>query len=130
VWAFALNGTIDQVAAPPPIQTKLPSPGGNTTIGQEVGGPTAQGGTWTFDGTVRTFDYRFEPIGVQVPVGTTLSWSNQGSVIHTATDSKQAWDTGDIRGGETKSITFDTVGVYNYNCIPHPWMIGRVTVIG
>jgi alcohol dehydrogenase (cytochrome c) len=128
VWAFSLNGTIDEVPAPPPIQTKLPAPGGNTRIGQEVGNTTTPGGTWIFNGTVRTFDYRFEPVGVQVPVGTTLSWSNEGAVIHTATDTKQAWDTGEIRAGETKSVTFDTAGTYTYNCVPHPWMIGKVTV--
>jgi quinohemoprotein ethanol dehydrogenase len=130
VIALSLNGTIDELASPPPIQTKLPAPTGNTQIGQEVGGPTALGGTWTFAGTVRTFDYRFEPVGVQVPVGTTLSWSNEGAVIHTATDDKQRWDTGEIRAGETKSITFDTAGVFTYNCVPHPWMIGQITVTG
>jgi plastocyanin len=128
VWAFSLNGTIDQVSSPPPIRTKMPAPAGNTKLGQQVGGPTAAGGGWTFEGTVRTFDYYFEPVGAQVPAGTTISWTNQGSVIHTATDSKQAWDTGEIRAGETKSITFGTVGTYDYNCVPHPWMIGRITV--
>jgi plastocyanin len=45
-----------------------------------------------------------------------------------ATDAKQAWDTGEIRAGKSQSVTFDTPGVYIYNCVPHPWMIGRVTV--
>ena len=90
--------------------------------------PTTLGGTWIFEGTVRTFDYRFDPVGVQVPVGTTLNWENHGSDIHTVTDSKQAFDTGDIRSGEVRSITFNSVGVFNYTCSPHPWMVGRVTV--
>jgi plastocyanin len=128
VWAFSLNGTLDEVASPPPIQTKMPTPTGNTKIGGEVGGPTAQGGAWIFEGTIRTFDYRFEPVGVQVTAGTTLSWSNEGAVIHTATDDKLGWDTGEIRAGEVKSITFNTPGVFTYNCVPHPWMIGKITV--
>ena len=128
VWAFSLNGTIDQVAAPPPIATKVASVTGNTRIGQEVGGPTTLGGTWIFDGTVRTYDYRFDPIGIQITAGTTITWSNLGSVIHTVTDSKQVFDTGDIRAGESKSISFDSPGVFNYVCSPHPWMVGRVTV--
>jgi plastocyanin len=93
-----------------------------------VGTATTAGGTWTFDGTIRTYDYRFEPLGISVPAGTTVSWSNQGSVIHTATDSKHAWDTGDIAPGDTKSVELDTPGVYTFNCVPHPWMIGQVTV--
>ena len=31
VWAFALNGTMDEVASPGPIQTKVATPGGNTS---------------------------------------------------------------------------------------------------
>ena len=121
VWAFALNGTIDQVAAPPPPASKVEAPGGTVRVGQEVGGgPTTLGGTWTFDGTVRMYNYRFEPAGVQVPVGTTLNWINDGDVIHTATDTMQAWNTGVVRAGETKSVTLDTAGVYDYNCVPHP----------
>jgi quinohemoprotein ethanol dehydrogenase len=128
VWAFSLNGTLDELPSPGPVQTKIPSPGGNTRIGQEVGGPTTLGGAWIFEGTIRTFDYRFDPVGVSVPRGTTLSWQNEGATIHTATDSKQAWNTGDIAAGETKSITFNAAGVYDYLCTPHPWMLGRVTV--
>jgi plastocyanin len=63
-----------------------------------------------------------------VPVGTTLSWQNTGAVIHTATENSGKWDTGDIASGETKSITFDTAGIYTYTCSPHPWMIGQVVV--
>jgi quinohemoprotein ethanol dehydrogenase len=128
VWAFSLNGTIDEVPSPGPIQTKVPVPGGTTKIGQTVGGPTTLGGTWTFEGNIKTLDYRFDPVGVSVPVGTTLTWTNEGAVSHTVTDDKQAFDTGDIRAGETKAITFNAAGVYTYICLPHPWMVGRVTV--
>jgi plastocyanin len=74
------------------------------------------------------FDYDFLPRRVTVPVGTTVTWRNTGSVIHTATDSKGRWNTGDISSGASGSVTFDTPGVYVYNCAPHPWMIGDVTV--
>ena len=130
VWAFSLNGTIDQVASPPPIDTKVTPP--NTTmvgLGKEVGTATTQGGTWIFDGTVRTYDYRFEPVGFNVPAGTTITWQNRGASIHTATEINNAWDTGDIPGGGgTASLTFATTGVYDYICKPHPWMIGRIVV--
>ena len=49
-------------------------------------------------------------------------------VIHTATDSKGAWNTGDIAPGESQSVKFDTAGTYTYNCSPHPWMFGQVIV--
>jgi plastocyanin len=65
---------------------------------------------------------------VQVPVGTTLTWKNDGAVIHTATAADASWDTGDISPGGTAAVTFGTAGTYNFNCTPHPWMLGRVIV--
>ena len=42
----------------------------------------------------------------------------------------QAWDSGQLNGGQSFSHTFDTPGDYTYFCIPHEslGMVGRVTV--
>jgi alcohol dehydrogenase (cytochrome c) len=128
VWAFSLNGTIDEVASPGPVQSKVPVPTANTRIGQEVGNAVTLGGTWIFDGTIRTLDFRFEPAGVIIDRGTTLTWNNMGSSIHTASDTKGAWDTGDFGAGESRAVTFNAAGTYDYLCKPHPWMIGRIQV--
>jgi quinohemoprotein ethanol dehydrogenase len=128
VWAFSLNGTIDELASPGPIQTKVTAPGGTIRIGQEVGNVQTLGGTWIFEGTVRTFDYRFDPPGVQVAAGTTLTWRNEGDNPHTATDNKGAWDTGEYGSGQSASLTFNSPGTYDYFCRPHPWMIGRLVI--
>ena len=63
-----------------------------------------------------------------IPVGTTLTWQNKGAVIHTATEQKGAWNTGDIPGGQSASITFEQAGTFLYSCSPHPWMLGEITV--
>jgi quinohemoprotein ethanol dehydrogenase len=129
VWAFSLNGLIDEVPSPGPVQTKATAGGGTVRLGQPVGNAaTTVGAGWIFEGTVQMQDYAFSPPGVTVPVGTTLSWTNTGSVVHTATENSRAWDTGDIPSGETRSITFNSAGTYNYTCSPHPWMLGRVVV--
>ncbi len=131
VWAFALNGSIDEIAAPPPIQTKASVGGALIHMGEMVGGVRAlvtTGGDVVFDGTISTEDYLFNPVRVGIPVGTTLTWNNRGSVIHTATDNKAAWDTTDIPSGESRSVTFNTAGTYNYSCNPHPWMLGQIVV--
>jgi len=128
VWAFSLNGTIDQVAAPPPVQTKTAISGPLVKIGPPVGRIDTQGLDRQFDGTIDTADYAFTPMRVSVPAGTTLTWSNSGSVIHTATATNGNWDTGDIPPGGAVDITFDTAGTYSYNCNPHPWMLGQVVV--
>jgi plastocyanin len=132
VWAFALNGTIDELASPPPIQTRTTLGGPFVKIGDTVGtgrdAVATIGGDRIFDGTVSMLDYAFQPIKVQVPVGTTLAWQNNGAVIHTATANDNAWNTGDITAGGSASVTFNTAGTFNYNCSPHPWMIGQISV--
>jgi plastocyanin len=99
-------------------------------LGQPVAAPqTPVYGGLAFDGTTFAYEYNFTPQVVQVPVGTTLTWKNDGAVIHTATAADGSWDTGDISGGGgTATVTFDTAGTFTYNCTPHPWMIGRVIV--
>jgi plastocyanin len=73
-------------------------------------------------------DYDFLPRRVQVPVGTTLTWQNTGATIHTATDTKGAWNTGDISAGQSASVTMNSAGTYVYTCSPHPWMVAQVIV--
>jgi plastocyanin len=128
VWSFSLSGTLDQVPAPPPVQTKFSITGTIVQIGQPVGTSREQGGDRVFEGTIDMQDYDFFPRRVQVPVGTTVSWYNAGAVIHTATATNNGWDTGDIPAGGAASLTFDTPGTYNYNCNPHPWMLGQIVV--
>jgi plastocyanin len=97
-------------------------------IGDRVGAATLIGGDKVFDGTVSTIDYAFAPVRISIPAGTTLTWQNEGAVIHTATATNQAWDTGDIPSGQSRSVSFASPGTFNYNCSPHPWMIGQITV--
>jgi plastocyanin len=73
-------------------------------------------------------DFFFTPNRIQVPVGTTVSWQNNGAAVPTATEPKGAWDTGDINPGETKLVTFDTPGTYAHDCSSHAWMIAQVIV--
>jgi plastocyanin len=81
-----------------------------------------------FQGSLDIIDYDYTPRLISVPVGTSVTWVNKGSVIHTATDTKNAWNTGDVPAGGSASITFDSAGTYTYTCSPHPWMIGQVLV--
>lgn len=55
-------------------------------------------------------------------------WTNEGATTHTATDTKNAFDTGDVTPGSIGTITFDTQGTFTYSRTPHPWMIGQVIV--
>ena len=70
----------------------------------------------------------YDSAEVTVTIGTTVTWTNNDPVAHTVTDVNQAWDSGLFDQGYTYSKTFDQPGVYDYYCIPHPMMIGRVVV--
>jgi alcohol dehydrogenase (cytochrome c) len=131
VWAFKLNGTVDQVAAPPPVRTANNAFGGPPTqLGQPLGPPNGLSAydKVTFSGTLMVDDFFYTSSRVQVPAGTTITWHNNGPSVHTATDSMGGWDTGDIAPGQDASVEFDSAGTYNYSCTPHPWMLGQVIV--
>jgi alcohol dehydrogenase (cytochrome c) len=128
VWSFALNGSVDQVAAPPAVQTKASYSGPLVHIGEPVGQSRDLYGGVLFDGTVHVADYFFTPVRAGIPAGTTLTFSNDGSVIHTATANDGSWDTGDISAGQAVTVTFNQTGTYGFACTPHPWMIGQIVV--
>ena len=67
---------------------------------------------------------------LEVPVGTTVTWTNQDSIIHTVTAVDESFDSGFLREGETWSHTFEEPGEFEYLCTPHPCMRARVFVTG
>jgi alcohol dehydrogenase (cytochrome c) len=128
VWTFSLTGGVDEAESPPPVLTKVAITGTQVGLGGTVGTATTLGGTWTFEGTAHVLDFRFDPMRIAVPVGTTVSWENQGSTIHTVTATDGTFDSGDLAAGDTFSVTFDTPGTYVYSCTPHPWMIADIQI--
>jgi plastocyanin len=78
-------------------------------------------------------DKCYIPSNVQVKVGGTVTWKNVDSAAHYATSGKDAtsdgiFDSGMVMAGKTYKHTFDKAGTYDYFCMVHPWMIGKVTV--
>jgi plastocyanin len=70
----------------------------------------------------------FAPDGLNVAVGTTVTWKNTDSVAHTSTSDAQGWDSGVVNPGGQFSTSFSTAGTYRYHCAIHPGMIGTVVV--
>jgi len=73
-------------------------------------------------------NFAYSPATITIKVGDTVKWINIDSVSHTATANDGSFDTGYLSQGQSKSITFDRKGVYDYYCRPHPWMKGKVIV--
>src|SRR5262245_60348026 len=77
---------------------------------------------------VKIVGFAFAPDSVTVKVGDTVQWTNGDGATHTATADDGTWDTGNISGGSSASVTFDTAGTFAYHCAIHSSMHGTVVV--
>jgi len=78
--------------------------------------------------SVTVSDFKFAPATVTVNEGDTVTFTNQGPTVHTATADDGSFDTGIIDKGASKSATFTSAGTVTYFCEPHPFMKGKVVV--
>ena len=79
------------------------------------------------EAAVDIVDFAFEPATLEIPVGTTVTWTNQGQAPHTATAEDGSFDSGPLDPGGTFSHTFEEPGTYAYFCGIHPDM--RATIV-
>jgi plastocyanin len=77
---------------------------------------------------VSIVDVAFAPVDIEVPVGTTVDWTNEDPFAHTVTARDGAFDSGTMDGGGTFSQAFEEPGTFDYFCAIHPSMTGTVTV--
>ncbi|MEO9310592.1 MAG: plastocyanin/azurin family copper-binding protein [Nitrososphaera sp.] len=76
----------------------------------------------------------FIPNTVTIGVGGTVTWSNDDTAAHTVTSGSPGtgpdgtFDSSILMAGKTFEHTFDEAGDYDYFCIVHPWMTGKVIV--
>jgi plastocyanin len=74
--------------------------------------------------------YRFDPPAIQVPAGTTVTWSNSDNFTHSVSVNGGAFPFLNLPPGQSGAITFDQPGTYDYVCTYHAQnMKGRVIVV-
>ncbi|MCI0560803.1 MAG: plastocyanin/azurin family copper-binding protein [Nitrososphaera sp.] len=129
-----------------------PAPASNETGQQEQAGeqPTVNqtgpsgpvGGTVTtvsivVGASVPTNNEFFVPETVQTTVGSMVTWTNEDTAPHTATSGvvennvpkpDGAFDSGLLNKGQSFSFVFDSPGEFDYYCLVHPYMTGKITV--
>ena len=93
------------------------------TLGLDVPSAAAQDGA-----AVTIVDFAFQPASLEVPAGTTVTWTNSGAATHTVSADNGAFDSGRLASGATFSQTFDTAGTFTYHCEIHPQMTGTIVV--
>ncbi len=73
-------------------------------------------------------DFAFTPQSITIPVGSTVTWRNDGPSAHTATAEDTSFSTGILKNGERRTATFNQVGSFDYVCTLHGQMTGTVVV--
>lgn len=74
------------------------------------------------------------PFSVSINVGDTVVWSNDDSAAHTVTSGTPsegpdgAFDSSIFMSATTFEQTFSESGNYDYFCMVHPWMVGKIQV--
>ena len=121
--------------------TMLNTTGGNTTgNGTTMAGnlTTSSSGTEVIiaPGSSAPSNAKFyEPTTLTVPTGTTVTWKNSDSTLHTVTSgsaesgvSGTEFDSSYMAAGKTFQHTFSSAGTFDYYCTLHPFMKGQVVV--
>ena len=78
----------------------------------------------------------YDPSPANVAVGTTVTWTNEDSTLHTvysgspddSANSGKLFQSTYMAKGQTFQHTFDTAGTFNYYCTLHPFMMGQIIV--
>ena len=73
-------------------------------------------------------DGSFDPSNLNIPVGTTVKWTNNGDKPHTVTSDKGDWGSEELAKGQTFTATFTKAGTFEYHCKLHPDMKAKITV--
>lgn len=133
-WLLALVGIVagasvlsaGGVAQSRATATPMASPGASP-MASPIASPSA-----AEDFTIDIAMIAFQTPLLEVPVGSTVTWTNSDVVAHTVTHQPDTggllFDSGYFQPGESWSYTFDEEGTFDYYCIPHPNMIGTIVV--
>jgi plastocyanin len=73
--------------------------------------------------------------GLNIPVGTTVTWTNRDGVSHTSTSGApgtptNVWDSPTLGNSDSFAFTFNQAGEFPYFCRIHPSITATVTVTG
>jgi amicyanin len=105
-----------------PAMSGMPSPPASASA-TTADAPAPQGGT-----AVAISDFKFNPATLTVPVGATVTWTNQDEEPHTIAAKDGSFHSPGMDTHATYSFTFTTAGSYDYICSIHPFMTGTVVV--
>ncbi len=77
---------------------------------------------------VRMASNLYDPAELTVPAGTSVRFVNLDLDTHTVSQRGGGFESGLMFQRDTWSYTFSTPGSFEYFCLPHPFMVGKITV--
>jgi plastocyanin len=77
---------------------------------------------------VKIADFIFSPAAITVPVGTTVTWTNEDDIPHLVRETHSRFKSAALDTGDSYSYTFMVAGEYEYFCVLHPHMTAKVVV--
>ncbi|MBV8340838.1 MAG: cupredoxin family copper-binding protein [Gammaproteobacteria bacterium] len=72
--------------------------------------------------------FMFAPVSIDVPVGSTVTWTNKDDEPHTVVSDAGLFRSAALDTNESFSFRFDKPGTYRYACSIHPRMVGTIVV--
>lgn len=78
--------------------------------------------------TVEMRNFVFAPSRLDVAAGDTVVWINRDAAPHTATDSRERWNSGGLGTGDRWTWIAEKAGRFDYRCAYHPSMAGVIRV--
>jgi plastocyanin len=120
-------------AVPAPAATAAPVPTATPVSAPSAATPVAATSTSTTFGpghplAIAIKNFVFDPTLATIPVGTTVTWTNDDQIAHTATSTTGVFSSGSLNQNQSYSYTFTKARSYPYICIYHPYMKGTIVV--
>lgn len=129
VWAFKLNGAVEQQSAPPVPPEGIFSMRGRIVPTNEISvAATVQDSGWIERVRERFDEYVFEPRRARVDTGAKVTWTNTGKETHTIRALDGSWTTGKLAPGKSAVLTFEEPGRHTYICEEHKWSYGELII--
>ncbi|MEJ7561566.1 MAG: cupredoxin domain-containing protein [Ilumatobacteraceae bacterium] len=128
-----MRGNDTTMPGMPSTTTRPPRTTPPTTAAPTTAAPTTQAPTTEAPASgvmeISIVDFNFDPAEMEVPVGTTVRWTNNDSFDHTVKADDGTFESETLGGGDTFEFTFETAGTFSYICGIHPSMQGMITVV-
>lgn len=101
----------------------------NTESNQNSGNLAQNTGNSNVSGNpaiVKISNFSFQPQELAIKAGTTVQWVNEDSVMHQI--KSDSFNSNPLSKSQSFGFQFNSTGTFNYSCLIHPSMSGKITV--